>query len=142
MAWIFDVTTDKWTSGPRLLTPRARHGCFHIKYNNIVTQIVVMGGVGSAPLSSTEVLDVSTMTWSIGPPLPTSFYDNRGVQSVDDSYLGFSTGGYGNSKRQNQIIGLKRTNKDFYSWEYVHSMTTPRNAHSVVNAPGSFLPNC
>ena len=101
-----------------------------------------MGGYGSGQLSSTEVLDVNTMTWRVGPPLPISVESNRGVPSVEGNYLGFSTGGYGNGQRHSKIYGLKETSKDVYTWEEVQSMTTARSYHSVVNAPKTLLPNC
>ena len=92
---------------------------------------MVMGGHGSERLSSTEVLDVNTMTWRVGPPLPISVESNRGVQSVAGTYLGFSTGGYGNGQRHSKIYGLKKTSEDVYTWEEVHSMTAARQWHSV-----------
>ena len=105
-----------------------------------------MGGYGSRRLSSTEILDVNSMTWTTGPSLPTSVEGNRGVQSEVGPYLGFSTGGYGNGiwiyQRQNTIHGLKKTNGNSFKWEEVHGMTTGRNHHSVVNVPTSLLPNC
>ena len=139
-SWIFDVTTNNWTSGPRLLTGRRWHGCFHIKENNVVTKVVVMGGTtsryhGRELLSSTEILDVNTMTWGEGPPLPISLYGNKGVQSVSYPYLGFTTGGSGTTGRQNKIYGLRQINETVYTWEEVHSMTKGRYRHSAVNAP-------
>ena len=136
--------TNHWSSGPSLLRARQNHGCFSIKDNNVVTHIVVMGGAGY--LSSSEILDVNTMTWATGPPLPVPVNVNRGVESVDGTYLGFSTGGNGRHGnrvlRESKILGLKKTSENVYFWEEVHSMTTARNTHSIVNAPNSLLPNC
>ena len=103
-----------------------------------------MGGSGGPWLSSTEILDVNTMTWSIGPPLPVSVNAIRGVESVSGTYLGFATGGYlaHQSREQSKIYGIKKTNEKVYTWEEVHGMTTGRYVHSVVNAPNSLLPNC
>ena len=105
-----------------------------------------MGGTGngqsSGRLSSTEVLDVDTMTWAIGPPLPVAVYKNRGVESVSGAYLGFSTGGLGDGQAQSKIYGLKKTSDNVYIWEEVHSMIKGRYDHSIVNAPKSLLPNC
>ena len=93
-------------------------------------------------LSSTEVLDVNTMTWGIGQPLPRPDAGNRGMQSGSDTYLGFSTGGNGNGRRHSKIYGLIATDENGLEWEEVHSMTTARSYHSAVNAPKSLLPNC
>ena len=102
-----------------------------------------MGGYGSGYLSSTEILDVKTMIWKTGPNLPIQVKENRGVESVTDTYLGFSTGGktyYSAGRRE--IYGLKKTTGNTYSWVQVQSMTTARYQHSVVNVPTSLLPNC
>ena len=107
--------------------------------------MVVVGGDGSpGRLSSTEILDVKTMTWSNGPNLPISVTGNRGVESFTDTYLGFSTGGTSccSWSAQNNIYGLKKTSGNTYSWVQVQSMATGRYYHSVVNAPTTLLPNC
>ena len=115
----------------------------------MITEIVVMGGYYTRffsyiALSSTEILDVNSMTWTTGPALPISVYGNKGVQSEVGPYLGFSTGGRNNRNNpcQNKIYGLKKTNGNSFKWEEVHGMTTARYHHSVVNAPKSLLPNC
>ena len=103
-----------------------------------------MGGSdeGSSSLSSTEILDVNSMTWTTGPALPISVYGNKGVQSEGNTYLGFTTGGTTGGQNQRKIYGLINTNEDSFRWEGVHSMKTARFQHSVVNAPKSLLPNC
>ena len=109
----------------------------------MITEIVVMGGYNSGALSSTEILDVNSMTWRTGPALPISVAYNRGVQSEVGPYLGFSTGGRdGNGQEQRKIFGLKKTNGNNFKWEEVHGMTTGREIYSVVNAPKNLLPNC
>ena len=111
----------------------------------MITEIVVMGGHNSAPeyFSSTEILDVNSMTWRAGPTLPISVYANKGVQSEVGSYLGFSTGGRLESRQyQRKIYGLKKGVGNSLNWEEVHGMTTARGWHSVVNVPKSLLPNC
>ena len=98
---------------------------------------------GSKYLSSTEVLDVDTMTWARHAPLPTSGILNRGVASFGGSYLGFSIGGmerYGRSR--SKIYGLKSLGKNMFTWEEVHNMTAGRRYHSAVNAPKNLLTNC
>jgi len=138
---IYDVTTSSWTTGPSRSTVIGNHGCFHIKDSNVITKIVVMGGNGrdGVYLSSTEILDVNSMTWGTGPALPRSDIYNKGVQSESGTYLGFSIGGV---RIKNKIYGLKKTSENGYTWEEVHSMTTDRYLHSAVNAPKSLLPNC
>ena len=137
------METNNWSNGPSLSNKRRYHGCFSIKNNNMITEIVVMGGIGSVYLSSTEILDVNSMTWRNGPALPISVHGNRGVQSEVGPYPGFSIGGWsGRGQKTRKIFGLKKTPEDNFKWEEVHSMTTARASHSVVNAPKSLLPNC
>ena len=142
------MATNNWSNGPSLSTKRFNHGCFRIKDNSVITEIVVMGGYGSRYLSkilsrsSTEILDVNSMTWRTGPALPFSVIDNKGVQSEVGPYLGFSIGGFGNWQYQRKIFGLKKTNGNSFKWEEVHGMTTARYWHTVVNVPKSLLPNC
>ena len=89
----------------------------------MITEIVVMGGYGSRYLSkilsrsSTEILDVNSMTWRTGPALPFSVIDNKGVQSEVGPYLGFSIGGYGRGRKQRKVYGLKKTSEDSFEWE-------------------------
>ena len=107
----------------------------------MITQIALIGGYPH--YSSTELLDVDTMTWGTGPSLPISINNNIGVQSVSGTYLGFSTGGTGTTVGvQRKIFGLTKNSDNGLEWEEVHSMTEARRAHSVVNAPKSLLPNC
>ena len=110
----------------------------------MVTKIVVMVGYSSEIISSTEILDVSTMTWAMGPPLPITILGNQGVESYTDTSLGLSTGGNGGSgnKRIKKIYSLQNTSDEGYTWEEVYSMTAARDHHSAVNAPTSLLPNC
>ena len=102
-----------------------------------------MGGYSPGYLSSTELLDVNSMKWRTGPSLPIAVRNNRGVQSVSGTYLGFSTGGTRKKiGAQRKVYGLRKTGTNGLEWEEVHSMTAARAAHSVVNAPKSLLPNC
>ena len=101
-----------------------------------------MGGYGPPYLSSTEVLDINSMTWAIGPNLPFPNWGLRGIESVSGTYLGFATGGHGNGRYQDKIYGLKKESENGYTWKKVHSMTNARCMHSVVNAPKTLLPIC
>ena len=77
----------------------------------MITNVVVMGGYDSARLTSTEILDVATMSWTTGPNLPVAVYYNRGVTSETGNYLGFSTGGSIFGEKFIKIYGLKETNR-------------------------------
>ena len=124
-------------------TGRHSFGCFHIMKNNIVTNVVVMGGYGyDGYLSSAEMLDVRTMKWQNLPNLPFAVQYNRGVESVVEPYMGFSMGGYSNSDAyERRIVGLKKEGES-YQWQQVNSLSTGRQKLASVNAPNSMVPSC
>ena len=107
---------------------------------------MVVGGFvsGARGIRSTEILDVNTMTWAMGPPLPIRAYGNKGLKSVVAPYLGFSIGGYRGQQhgKTSKIFGLRKTGQSSLIWEEVKNMTMTRYYHSAVNAPKSLLPNC
>ena len=144
--------------GPRMQQSRQNHGCFPIYTNNIVTEIVVVGGkcwdifeIGipncefqNFKLKSTEILNIAAMTWSQGPDFPYDVYYNKGVTSIQDEFLGYSIGGYGRrsgSYIQKEIMGLKKTNGRL-EWVSAGNMTEGRYDHSAIKAPRSLTPFC
>ena len=134
---------------------RTYHGCFSIYTNNIVTEIVVVGGScrdysGTIPncdsnrINSTEILSLSDMTWSYGPDFPYEIRENKGVTSIQDEFLGYSVGGYGTRSgygRQKEIMGLKKTNGSL-EWVSAGNMNEGRSSHSAIKAPRSLTPSC
>ena len=120
---------------------RRNHGCFSVKEQGKVTKVYVFGGNdGSSLLTSTEVLNVSDLTWSDGPSLPYPMYGNAGVSSNDKKYEGFCVGGY-NSTKFKTVLGLENANGN-QRWVEVGQMKEPREDHTVVNAPPSLLDSC
>lgn len=134
---------------------RARHGCFSIKEQGSISKVYVFGGLnrvrtyaGSVDtVKSTEVLNVSNLTWSNGPNLPGVVVDNAGVPSVDNKYLGFSVGGYRRAYytqyRYPGVYGLLNSNGN-QRWIEVGSMNEGRGELSsgAANVPSSFLNSC
>ena len=143
VTWIFDTRSQDWVRGPVMGTARQNHGCFHIMENNIVTNVVVMGGDNyDGRLSSAEMLDVRTMKWQNLPNLPIKVNYNEGVESVVEPYLGFTIGGYSTSSTyERRIIGLKKEGKN-YRWQQVNSLSTGRYGPASVNPPSSMVPSC
>ena len=134
-------------------TKKARfmHGCFSVKQNGNVSNVYVFGGestsIKSITMKSTEVLNVNDLTWSDGPNLPIGMYENAGVESNDNQYLGFSVGGSTADGTQeeyqfkNIIYGLQKSG-DNQKWVAFKSMNEPRKHASVVNVPSSLLTFC
>ena len=124
-------------------TARQNFGCFQIMENNIVTNVVVMGGNNyDGKLSSAEMLDVKTMKWQNLPNLPFEVYYNEGVESVVGPYIGFSIAGQSDSNSyERRIVGLKKDGKN-YRWQQVNSLSSGRYGPASVNAPSSMVPSC
>ena len=135
---------------------RYYHGCFPVYTNNIITEIVVVGGYcrdysNTIPncdknkMNSTEILSLADMTWSHGPDFPFELYNNKGVTGLEDEgYLGYSIGGYGTRTgwgSQNEIMGLQKSNGRF-QWVTAGSMSEPRYSHTAIKTPRSLTPSC
>ena len=131
------------------MTRKGTGGCFSVKTNGVVTHVVVIGGYNNlppniGPLSTTEILNVETLTWSNGPSLPSPMTDFGAVESFEVPYLGFVIGGTTNSNYA-PILGLQKINGDIgetLQWDFVRSTDNGRYGHTVVNAPLSMLPSC
>ena len=116
---------------------RAWHGCFTSKNN-----IYVVGGWAGTRLSSTEVLNINSLTWTDGPDLPNALYGNSVVESVEIEYLGFSMGGsLQHETPTNDIFGLRESSSSSI-WEKIGTMNLPREKFAAVNAPKSLVPSC
>ena len=125
---------------------REYHGCFSVKQNGNVSKVYVFGGEPGIK-QSTEVLNVNDLTWSDGPNLPIGMYENAGVESNDNQYLGFSVGGSIDNGAQeedpskNTIYGLQKSSQN-QKWVAFKSMNVPRRGASVTNVPTSLLTFC
>ena len=140
---------------------RSYHGCFSVKEQGNISKVYVFGGsdgtvdgssdggIDGTLTSSTEVLNVSNLTWSDGPSLPNAMAGNTGLESVDEQFLGFSIGGYrqlgpitwSNYMHQHSIFGLQNSGGN-QRWVYVGRMKSSRSFPTAVNAPSSLTFNC
>ena len=131
---------------------RQSHGCFSIYTNNTITEIAVVAGTcrgdpncgDSLITNSTEILSLADMTWSYGPDFPYEIYNNKGVTSIQDEFLGYSIGGFNVKNEpsyQKEIMGLKKTNGRL-EWVSAGSMTEGRYSVSALKAPRSLTPLC
>ena len=163
-SWIFDATNRTWTSGPPMRQARWDHGCFSVYTNNVVTQIIVVGGVcwgrndpdcpwGSPYLKSTEILNIADMTWTSGPDFPYGIDGNRGATGIQDGYLGYSIGGVkevdGEGSDALEIMGLQNSNEGL-RWVSVGELNGEEpgaenarsEGHSARKVPMSLIPSC
>ncbi len=66
-----NIAERKWKKLPNLPTGRHGPGCGLVSERGAPKRVVVAGGRGSGGITDkVEVLDLSTLTWSTGPPLP------------------------------------------------------------------------
>merc|ERR1711872_772123 len=118
------------------------HGCFSVKQNGNVSNVYVFGGestsIKSITMKSTEVLNVNDLTWSDGPNLPIGMYENAGVESNNNQYLGFHVSGSCYNGCKDTIHGLQKSGEKL-KWVQYKSMNEPRNHASVINVPSSLL---
>jgi hypothetical protein len=58
--------------GPQLSSGRSKHSCGRVRRDDssIYFSVIVVGGIVSTQLTSTEILDDSAGTWRSGPSLP------------------------------------------------------------------------
>ena len=58
-------------AGPVLATGRSKHSCGRVQRDNsIYYGVIVVGGIVSTQLTSTEILEDPAGTWRAGPSLP------------------------------------------------------------------------
>ena len=85
------------------------------------------------------------MTWSHGPDFPYETYNNEGVATIQDEFLGYIVGGFkshkGGGEGLKEIMGLKKTNGRL-EWVSAGNMTEGRYSMSAIKAPRSLTPFC
>ena len=77
---------------------RYYHSCFSVKENGVVTKVVVVGGFSSVNhswpnLLSTEILDLKTNKWNVGPIVPLASSGNQRGEENSGPFVGFSVAG-------------------------------------------------
>ena len=73
--YFFDISLLTLTPGPALLSQKYGFGCTRMRDSpqSSYTKIIIAGGVGSVLyswLNVVDILDLTTLTWTTGPPLP------------------------------------------------------------------------
>ncbi len=113
----FDTVNEKFSSGPTLKNVRFLHGCGKIKSIDAnEVYIIVPGGYdGSSYLDSTEILELGSDEWRLGPKLPLKISESTMVEDkVSNSLL--LVGGNGPS---NKIFKLESPLTITSQWEEI-----------------------
>jgi len=135
-AEVYDAKTDGWTATPALASARTFHAAAKLPDG----KVMVFGGALREPiglsdvrsLSSTEVYDPATNTWSVGTPLPSTRTHHGAVALSDGKIL--VVGG-----RSNFVLGapppppvrFDPVAKTFTALTWPSSATVPHRPHFV-----------
>lgn len=86
---VYDPLADTWTAKANMSTARRWHQQITFTDSNSNEKVMVIGGLDSnaARLSSTEIYDPSTNTWSNGPSLSYARYNFAAVKLNDGRIL-------------------------------------------------------
>ena len=76
---VFQLKDDTWTRLPGMKERRGGHSCSLYR-----GEVVVMGGYG---LTSTEILNLSSLEWRAGPALPSPVHYGLSTVYQDTLYL-------------------------------------------------------
>ena len=130
-AWIYNFYENEWTRLPNSLNMHSGPACGLLK-NSTSKYIVLAGGYR---MSTTEILNLESKTWTTGPDIGTDLYGGSMV-SVSDGEELLLIGGYSN-KALTQIL---RINSSMVSWETAGSLNDARFNSVATAVPQSSLP--
>lgn len=130
-AWIFNIQTNSWTRLPDTLNQRVGPACGVIK--NVTGKYVVVAGGWES--STTEIFNLETKIWTMGPSLGVDTYGGSMV-SVSDGQELLLVGGY-------DTADIRKLGSSMSSWETVGQLKTPRfNAVALGVPVGNLPPLC
>ena len=132
-AWISDDRWT-WTRIPNALEKRSGPACGLLE-NTKGRFIVVAGGYKS---STTEILNLDTLEWSMGPELPSDVYGGSMV-SVKNGQELLLVGGYG-SGAGGATTNILKMNSSMASWEDGGFLNNPRFNAVAMTVPLESLP--
>lgn len=139
LAYYHHVKTGNFHKLPTLKQARANHVCFSVPKGQKYKKIYVVGGrywtqtdagVVENILSSTEVFDTETETWSTGPELPSPLAFATVVATPLETFIiGGQTVGDDPTSVSGQIL---RLNSD--KWEILpNQLSSPRKSLSAIS---------
>ena len=135
MAWIIDFSSQTWTPVSSTLKLRKSPACGLIKTDS--GEFVVLAGGSSE--SSTEILDLATMAWTMGPSLSEEIEKGRMV-SVNNYQEVLLIGGY-NEVQQKVLTSIWRLNSTMDSWQDVGQLSSARFDPVAFSVTSGVLPS-
>ena len=142
------MNSDEWRKATNLLKPRKFHTCLSIKgENNRIERVIVMGGrsLFGDQSQTVEILDVDTMQFKYGPPLPKAISRFSSVVSYAEHSHGriYVLGGKDvNKKDLSSIYVASAEMLSNQTWEYIGDMTRKRSHFHTFVLPDNFFPKC
>jgi len=129
LAWIYNIQSNTWTELPNTLQKRSGPSCGYIQTDS-GRFVVLAGGLS---LSSTEILDLSTLIWSTGPDLGIDIFGGSMVSMYDDELI--LIGGYSGGA----LDEIRRMDSSMSSWDVVGALSTPRFNAVALPVPMELL---
>ena len=133
-----NIVTNTVKPGPSMKTARYKHGCARIRNDSII----VAGGLDRYYVTSTEILKIGDLTWTNGPDIKESAFENRIAMSYRKDYIALSLGGIGENDgpaNQPAIYGFHQHRNE---WQFLGIVNEYRYWGSVVNVPSNLIPWC
>ena len=86
---IYNYTSNEWLEGPSMKIARKDHACVHYKDSQDNSKIMVTGGSTALKsyISSVEILDLDSQTWSFGTYLPNALSGHAMIAIEDTVYV-------------------------------------------------------
>ena len=130
-AWIFNIQFNNWTRIQNTMEKRTHPSCGFL---NITSGrfVVLAAGYGS---STTEILNLDTLMWTMGPSTGVDLYGGSMVSVKEDSEL-ILIGGYSTTS----LSQILRMNSSMNSWETVGHLNTARYDAVAIAVPLANLP--
>ncbi len=138
MALKLNIRERKWKKLPSMPTGRHGPGCGVVSEKGVPKRVIVTGGhvhqrIGKGPHRITnrvEILELSTLTWSMGSPLPQRLHFHAGIQYHDTFFL---AGGHEGRRAVNTVYRYEPRSGH---WELLpYRMSRP--AHAMAAFPVS-----
>ena len=108
--YFYNPMTNTWTKGPDMLTFRLEHACGIIKDSNNIDTVIIVGGwdgfVTGNSVSTTEVYNRASNTWTRGPDLPYGVHTGQIIQDPDSGIVYVAGNTYATSKSLNTVLYL------------------------------------